>query len=144
MQIKFDFGNDIEKMIQKLYKVDDLAFEKCVDIMEDIVEKFKTEAIKRVPIDKGYLEKSFSTKIIEAATRDSVIGVVYIAANALAADYALWIHESDDYKLGPQSQAKQDVSDVTVGRKYLERALSENEKAFGLFVFRKLKQYIGD
>lgn len=141
MQVKFDFGGDIEKMIKRLYKVDRLAFEKCVAIMNDLVQKLKAEAIKRVPVDLGILEKSFSTKIIEAATRDSVIGEVFIAANAMAADYALWMHEGE-YELGERSKAKQDGSNVTVGRKYLERALDENERAFGLYVYSKLKQYL--
>ncbi|RPI71360.1 MAG: hypothetical protein EHM45_23675 [Desulfobacteraceae bacterium] len=48
------------------------------------------------------------------------------------------MHEFD-YKLGEHSQAKQAASDVDVGRKYLERALLENEKEFGEFIFGKLK-----
>jgi hypothetical protein len=31
---------------------------------------------------------------------------------------------------------------VTIGRKNLERALDENERAFGLFIYSKLKGYI--
>jgi hypothetical protein len=143
MDISIDFGNDIEKMIRRLYKAEEDAFEKCVDIMRVLVEKLKAEAIKRVPVDLGGLEKSFSTKIIEAAAKDSVIGEVYIAANAMAADYALYMHEMQ-YELGPRSRDKQNASDVDVGRKYLERALDENQKAFGLYVYKKLKQYLGD
>ncbi len=143
MDISVDFGKDIEKMIKRLYEVDDQAFEKCVQIMQTLVEQAKAEAIKRVPVDLGGLEKSFSTKIIEAASRDHVIGEVYLATNAMASDYALYMHEWD-YDLGPKSMEKQGAVDVTVGRKYLERALSENERAFGLYVYRKLKQFLGD
>lgn len=141
MDIKIDFGNDIEKMIDRLYKIDEQAFQKCVDIMRVLVEKLKAEAIKRVPVDLGGLEKSFSTKIIEAATKDSIIGEVFIATNALASDYAVFMHEME-YELGPKSQEKQDASDVDVGRKYLERALDDNERAFGLYIYKKLKQYL--
>lgn len=141
--MKIDFGDDIEKMIKRLYEAEEDAFQKCVDIMRVLVEKLKAEAIKRVPVDLGGLEKSFSTKIIEAATKDSVVGEVFIATNALAADYAIFMHEME-YELGLKSQEKQDASDVDVGRKYLERALDENEKAFGLYIYKKLKQYLGD
>ncbi len=136
MEIDFDFGRDIKTMIQKLKRVDDDLKDKCVGIMRQLVQQFKAEAIKRVPIDEGMLEKSFSTKVIDAALMDEVTGVVYVASNALASDYAIAMHEWD-YELGEQSQRKEAASGVIVGQKYLERALSENEKAFGRFIYRK-------
>jgi hypothetical protein len=142
MEIKLDgFDRDIPAMVRRLHEIDDQARKKCVAIMREVVGQFKAEAVKRAPIEFGNLEKSFSEKVIEAALKDEVVGVVWIAANALASDYALYMHEFE-YELGEKSQDKQDVQDVTVGRKYLERALTENEKAFGLFIYRKLKQYM--
>jgi hypothetical protein len=64
------------------------------------------------------------------------INVVLFLREPLASDYAIAMHEWD-YELGEQSQRKEAASGVTVGQKYLERALSENEKAFGRFIYRK-------
>ena len=142
MEIKLEgFEPDIQAMLARLHSIDTEARKKCVQIIREVVRKFKAETVKRMPIDEGDLEKSLSEKIVEAALKDSVEGVVYVAANALASDYALYMHEFE-YKLGPKSQLKQAAQDVTVGRKYLERALTENERAFGLFIYGKLRSYI--
>ena len=90
-----------------------------------------------MPTDESMLEKSFNTKATDAAILDHVVGVVYVASNALASDYAIAMHEWD-YNPGERSKAKQAATGETVGRKYLERALQDNEKAFGRFIYGKL------
>ena len=129
-------AGDVKKMVKRLKKIDNDGFNKCVDIIEELVKKFKEEAIRRVPVDEGDLERSIATKVTKGLFRTKVYGEVYVAANALAADYAMAMHEWN-YNLGPKSAAKQSASGVTVGRKYLERALDENEFEFGMFIYEK-------
>ena len=143
MEIKLDFGKSIETMVSRLYEIEKNADKLLEDIVRQIVRKFKAEAVKRVPIDTGDLEKSFSEKIIRSLSGDEIIGIVYIASNAPASEYALWMHEWD-YDLGSASKQKQLVSEpgIEVGNKYLERALHDNEKEFGLFIQRKLRSFL--
>lgn len=42
-------------------------------------------------------------------------------------DYSIPMHEDPNYNLGPRSAAKQSAQGNTVGYKYLERALKDNE-----------------
>lgn len=43
-------------------------------------------------------------------------------------DYSIRMHEDSSYKLGPLSEAKQAALGNTVGYKFLERALQENQE----------------
>lgn len=98
---------------------------KCVTML---AQKIEEEAVKRAPIDTGDLQRSI-THSVEPGTFDSKVkGAVFIPANSPASAYAMYMHEGI-YNLGAASAAKQASSSVMVGRKYLERALAENEEA---------------
>ncbi len=58
-------------------------------------------------------------------------------ANSPASDYAMVMH-AGEYNLGPASAQKQAASDVTVGRKFLERAATENEEALKALIKVKI------
>jgi hypothetical protein len=98
------------------------------------------EAVKRAPIDEGNLQHSLQAKTeIEPG---KVEAVVFIPANSPAADYALHMHEGV-YNLGPVSQQKQASQGEMVGRKYLERALAENEERLTRMIGEELKKAAG-
>jgi hypothetical protein len=129
-------------MVKKLDKVDKEVHAEAVDMMTEATDKLEEEVVKRMPVDEGFLEKSVKKKITKGKLVREVMGRVYIAVNSAAADYAMYMHEMK-YNLGARSKAKQDASpDVTVGRKYMARALSENARAFGLFFVKKLKEIL--
>ncbi|MGE4192213.1 MAG: HK97 gp10 family phage protein [Pseudodesulfovibrio sp.] len=83
------------------------------------------EAKKRAPIDKGKLEESI-THDTDREQDGSVTTTIRIKQNRKSRKYAVKMHESH-YNLGPRSQEKNDTGSVVVGRKYLERAITENE-----------------
>lgn len=91
------------------------------------------------PVDEGDLEGAISA--IEERNRTSLgrFGVTVIKVGVDTSkldlgsrngyDYSIRMHEDPDYKLGPLSEAKQaTLGGVTVGYKYLERALKDNER----------------
>ena len=145
MKLQFDdrkFEREINDIVRKLEKADKKVHDEVVDIMTEATDKLEEETVKRMPVDEGFLEKSTKKKITKGTLIREVMGRVYIAANAAASDYAMYMHELT-YKLGARSKAKQDANpDVVVGRKYLARALSENTRAFGLFFVKKLKELL--
>jgi len=141
MEFKLDFDTECKKMIQRFERVGKETGREAEKIVNVILDKLHGEAVDRVPVDEGFLEKSFEKKIIKALHAGNVIGHVFIPANAPASDYALWIHEAE-YELGERSKQKDASVRADVGRKYLERALSENERAFGLYIYKRLKELL--
>lgn len=57
-------------------------------------------------------------------------------------DYSIPMHEDPNYNLGPLSQAKQNAQGNTVGYKYLERALKDNEAEVRRRVEKAIKEGI--
>ncbi len=143
MKISLNMERDIQKMLSKLEGVKEDMTKEGTKIITVLVDKLMAEAIERAPVDEGFLEKSFKKEIVKAAMLSQVEGSVFIPANAPASDYALMMHE-DTYKLGKKSKKKDAAVKADVGRKYLERALSENERAYGLYIFKKLKELLDD
>lgn len=95
------------------------------------------EARLNAPVDTGELEEAITT--IEERTRNSrgQFGQVTIRVGVDVSklkledhkgyDYSIPMHEGT-YDLGPLSLEKQTTQTNEVGRKYLERALRDNEK----------------
>lgn len=102
--------------------------------MGELVAK---EARLNAPVDTGDLENAIVT--IEERGRNALgqFGQVTIRVGVDTSklrlelhkgfDYSVPMHEDPDYNLGPKSEAKQSALGNTVGYKYLERALRENE-----------------
>lgn len=141
--IKFDhkaFEKDVQDAVQKLERAGKDTAQIAADIITVVTDKLEEESVKRAPIDEGFLEKSHQKVVNKAEDAMNVEGIVFIPSNSPAAGYAMYMHELD-YKLGPRSREKQGaLSGIIVGRKYLERALSENAEAFGRYIVMKLRE----
>lgn len=117
--------------------------------MADLVVK---EAKLNAPIDTGDLESAIVA--IEERERTALgrFGQTTIRVGVDVTklrlelhggfDYSIPMHEDPDYNLGPRSQIKQDVQGNTVGYKYLERALKENEIEIRRRVEKAIKEGI--
>ena len=138
MEIKLKgLDEDIKRMIKKLDLTDDKIHKDVKQMITEATDKLQEESILRSPFDEGFLQASHERKIEDKKTK--VQGHVYIPANSPASDYALYMHERI-YNLGKHSLEKQAKVDVVVGRKYLERAFTENTNKFKLFFIKKLKR----
>ena len=76
-----------------------------------------------VPIDEGFLTADVSNQTVDF--KKSFAAVIYIPGNGQSAQYAIRMHENQ-YKLGPNSLAKQKKIGKAVGRKFITRALDGN------------------
>ena len=83
------------------------------------------EAKERAPVDEGMLTADISNKTVEYSK--SFAAVVYVPSNTPSANYAIPMHENN-YILGENSAAKQKKVSVTVGKKFITRALDDNRK----------------
>jgi hypothetical protein len=144
MKLEFDdkeFRRDIQKMTKKLDDLGRAGAKEAFDIVDAVTDKTMEESINRAPIDEGFLVESHEKKVEKSTVASEVEGHVFIPTNSPASDYALYMHEGR-YKLGAKSQEKQAGSEVVVGRKFLQRALTENAKKFQLYIFKKLKEFL--
>lgn len=101
--------------------------------------KLEAESIKRAPIDEGHLQNSHRHKVEQNGNRTTAIA--YIPTNSPASDYAIYMHEGN-YTLGPVSMQKQGAVGVKVGRKYLERALMEEQDKIISIIAQELKRHL--
>lgn len=145
--LSIDFG-DLDRQIQQIIRKAEATGKDVVKLAEKtvdtVVNKLEEETVKRMPVDEGFLEKSIDHKVEKGGSVHDTWGVVWIPTNSPASEYAMWMHEMF-YNLGPRSRDKQNTSPaVTVGRKYMERAMDENARAFGLYIIKQFKEFIGD
>ena len=91
--------------------------------MLQVADFLRGEAQRRCPFDAGNLAGDIrgDTEI----NQKSETVCLYVPVNAPSAKYAIPMHEHF-YNLGENSKAKQGEVDVTVGREYLTRAITEN------------------
>jgi len=87
------------------------------------ISRGSTDSGGPMPIDEGFLVASEKTEVVQTLT--GPVGHIYIPVNSPASDYAIPMHEWS-YNLGKGSLTKQAGQKEVVGRKYLERALTEN------------------
>lgn len=111
-----DMGEKIRSELQK-------QPEKTKRIMNAIGGFLNGEAKKRAPVDEGFLTADISNKTVE--NQKSFAAVVYVPLNATSAPYAIAMHENQ-YMLGENSMAKAKKVPVHVGRRFITRALLEN------------------
>lgn len=140
MEIRIDYDSldkEITSLIGKLKAVGMLTTTNAEQMVRTLTDKLEDESVKRTPIDEGFLAQSHEKKV--EVTPSRVTGHVFIPANSPASDYAVPMHEHF-YNLGEASRAKQAGSKVTVGRKYLERALFENAAAFKTYIVMKCRE----
>lgn len=106
--------------------------------MTDVGHYLKGETQKRTPVDEGNLTNDVSFVVIPYKSSSAVC--LFIPSNAPSSKYAVWIHEGE-YNLGPNSRLKQAKSEagIVVGRKYITRAIMENQKTVMKIIEAKLK-----
>lgn len=81
------------------------------------------ETKRRTPLKEGFLTASVTGDV--ETFEKSYAATVYIPVNSPAAHYAVKMHETE-YNLGKNSLAKQQKVGVTVGPKYITRAIMDN------------------
>jgi len=94
------------------------------------------EVKKRTPIDEGFLTADVTNKTFQY--EKSFAAILYIPWNAPSAKYAIPMHEHN-YNLGEKSQQKQRKVGVSVGRKYITRALWDNLKTIKEIIISEVK-----
>ena len=139
LELDKDLQRQIDQLIKKVEKAEKDVIEESAQIVTVVTDKLEEETVKRMPVKEGMLEKSVMKKIVKSGSFSSLTGHVFIPSNAPGSDYAMYMHEWD-YNLGEKSQVKEDSGDVNVGRKYMERALTENAKAFGNYIVSQLRK----
>ena len=141
--MKLELDKDIQKQIDRMIKKAEMAEkeirEEGAQIVTAVTNRLEQETLKRMPVKEGMLEKSVMKKIVKSGSFSSLTGHVFIPSNAPGSDYAMYTHEWD-YKPGEKSRAKEDSGGVIVGRKYMERALTENIRAFGNYIVSRLRK----
>lgn len=83
------------------------------------------EAKKRAPFWQGFLTADITGEA--AIDGKTVAALIYVQANGQSASYAVQMHEGE-YNLGPNSLAKQARVNVTVGNRFITRAIDENRE----------------
>ena len=145
--LTLNFGSmrqQIRQMIERAESAGKDVDNEAEKIVATITHKLEEETVKRMPVDEAMLEKSIRSKVEKGGKVHNTEGVVWIPANSPAKDYAMYMHELH-YNLGQRSRLKQTtLPGITVGRKYMERAMDENTRAFSLYIIKKLKELIGD
>ena len=140
MKVDFDLphlSKEIDKMTRRLSKERDKFQRVSKKTITSVCRKLEEESVKRAPFKEGFLESSHKYKVQDIF--GAIEGYVFIPSNSPASDYAIPMHEGH-YNLGLDSKRKEASVGVKVGRKFLERAMTENEKAFSLFVAKELKK----
>ena len=107
-------------------------------IMRQIAVFIEKEAKLRAPVDQGFLTADIHNMV--ADTGHGFAAVVYVPVNCPSAQYATAMHENH-YNLGPNSLVKQTKVGVTVGRKYLSRAIHENQDGIMKRIAFQLKKW---
>lgn len=99
--------------------------QKAVKLVLAIGAVIAKESQRRAPILKGNVVASHRVMLTR---RETNAVSVTVEAGDDSTPYIDWLHEDPKYKLGPLSQAKQNADrSVTVGRKFLDRAVNELE-----------------
>ena len=83
------------------------------------------ETKRRTPLKEGFLTASVTGDV--EVFEKSYAATVYIPVNSPASHYAVKMHETE-YNLGKNSLAKQAKVGVTVGPKYITRAVQDNRQ----------------
>ncbi|WP_161598310.1 HK97-gp10 family putative phage morphogenesis protein [Pseudodesulfovibrio senegalensis] len=128
---------DINKALKQLNKAQRATERQLKKAMTKAAMQFEAESVKRSPIDEGHLQSSHRHKVEQNGSDTTAI--VYIPTNSPASDYAIYMHEGT-YTLGPTSLQKQGSVGVRVGKKYMERALLEEEDKIIATIVRELKR----
>lgn len=109
----------------------------AIAAMSDVTHFLIMESRLRAPIDEGNLANSISGEVMPY--RKSYAAVVFVPINSQAAQYAIPMHENN-YQLGANSREKQLKVSVTVGPRYLARALDDNQEKIRRMIAEKVKK----
>jgi len=95
------------------------------------------ETKRRTPLKEGFLTASVTGDV--ETFEKSYAATVYIPVNSPASHYAVKMHETE-YNLGPNSLAKQQKVGVTVGPKYITRAILDNRENINKIIWAALNK----
>ena len=95
------------------------------------------EGKKRAPVDKGDLVNN-----IHRERRRGVNTVVSSSISEDGFNYAAYLHETREWKLGPKSLAKQSQQKEKVGPKWLVRAETENKAELDKLSIAEAKEIV--
>jgi hypothetical protein len=120
--------------------------------MHDAVDKLVQVSSEIAPHDKGTLEKSWAKDV--RWNGNTIVGEVAYSVkerdgNGDVFNYAAWTHEDPNYKYGPGTLAKPGAEGWSgrhyePGRKYLERPLLGEAKAFYDHIAEEIKKEVGE
>lgn len=133
MQVSID-TKDLHKGLDKLERVlkqfDKDAVKHMGELGEEIAKNTMQASIARSPVDEGDLEKAHRWRVYRSG--GSLKFDIFIDPSTTPRKYALYVHElvtpGGWKKLGPKSQLKQSSSSVTIGGKFLERAVYDEAR----------------
>lgn len=124
---------NLEQFLKELDTITEKTLEKAEEGLNLIAEDLLSEAQDRAPHEEGDLAASGS---VEKADRNS--GDI-VAKVGFASEYALRRHE-EVYNLGEGSIQKGQSNGKKIGRKYLQRAMTENQEKYENLFVEKLKE----
>lgn len=125
------FHKGLDKLERALRTMDSKA-DKHMEELGATAAKHVMKASKlRTPVDKGELEQAHRYRVQKR--RSGFNFEIYIDPSSVSMRYAIYVHElvapGGSKKLGLRSIEKQASSGVTVGGKFLERAIYDERKA---------------
>lgn len=143
---RFDLNINADEFLSKIKLSERRAMDGAEKGMTDVVNELVRIASEITPFDKGTLRKSHTSKIIKKA--GDIEGEVTFSVKEGDFNYALWIHEGV-YELGEESEEQTGTSgwsgkSYDVGRKYLERPMKGEERAFKEHIANVIKNELGD
>jgi hypothetical protein len=126
-----------DKIKANIARTEQKAQQNSLAALRAMAKLIVTAARANAPIDEGDLESAIVSKEVRERTAGGQFGQTTIQVGVDTSlldlesrkgfDYSVPMHEGD-YNLGPRSMIKQSfLPGVTVGSKYLERAIQDNQ-----------------
>lgn len=139
--VELDATEFLNKMNLMIPKVEKAAKQSANDVVDELIRISSDIA----PIDKGILHKSHSREV--KVSGGNVEAKVEYHVKEGSFNYALWIHEGI-YNHGAGTMARTGTTGWSgkhyyAGRKYLERPLKGEEKAFYEHIAKAIKKATG-
>lgn len=121
----------VDALIAQLSQIGQKAERGVADELRDGAKEIAELARMYAPVDEGNLEEAIKHEEDRTGVNGRIQTYVYVDGSMKGSngnrveDYAMEMHESPNYNLGPLSEAKQNRTGQVVGYKYLERAVDK-------------------
>lgn len=118
-----NFEIDLSGLAAGIAKIQGEVDRRLTEGLKETKNYLTDQASENAPVDTGALQGDIRGS---AYKEDGSYYVsIFINGNAPSSTYAVKMHE-EDYKLGPDSRAKQAKNGHIVGPKYIQRAFTDN------------------